>query len=206
MTRVAACDGTRSALRPSRGSDRRLEGEPAEGWRSRRPAVTVAVEAPAMAAECGDRREAHGRLAARKSRQPAAACSGAQNRRNAGAARQPRGPRQVPESPRARALEEARRGLLGPEVNRPPGRREAPAYPSHPRGFPQGRTARATIRQPRKTDEPGTRTASIPRDRRPRAAACSLLQMGSRLLRRAAKRQIPSPIPRRSPGSTSRAR
>jgi hypothetical protein len=89
---VAACDGTRSALRPSRGSDRRLEGEPAEGSRSGRPAVTVAVEAPAMAAECGDRRKAHGR-SARKS-WPAAACSGAQNRRHAGAARRPRGPLQ----------------------------------------------------------------------------------------------------------------
>ena len=39
-----------------------------EGPISRRPAVTVAVEAPAMAAECGDRRKAHGRRVARKSR------------------------------------------------------------------------------------------------------------------------------------------
>ncbi len=39
------------------------------------------------------------------------------------------------------ALEEARPGLLGPEDNRPPGCREAPAYPSHP-GLPPGRTAR----------------------------------------------------------------
>jgi hypothetical protein len=31
------------------------------------------------------------------------------------------------------ALEEARPGLLGPEDNRPPGCREAPAYPSHSR-------------------------------------------------------------------------
>ncbi len=69
------------------------------GPRSRRPAVTVAVEAPATAVECGDRRKAHGRRRARKSRPPAAACSGVQNRRHAGAARQPRGPRQVPEGP-----------------------------------------------------------------------------------------------------------
>ncbi len=100
-----------------------------EGLRSRRPAVTVAVEAPAMAAECGDRREAHGRRRARKSRQPAAACSGAQNRRHAGAARQPRGPPRSQRAPQE-GSQAGPAGLAGAGGQPAPGRREAPAYPS----------------------------------------------------------------------------
>ena len=61
---VATGRGMRIRL-PCAG-DRRLEGE-RDGSKSGRPAATVAVEAPAMAAECGDRREAHGPLAAHPS-------------------------------------------------------------------------------------------------------------------------------------------
>ena len=44
-----------------------------------------------------------------------------------------------------RALEEASAGLLGPEVNRPPGCRKAPAYPSHLAASPAGLVALGEI-------------------------------------------------------------
>ena len=97
---------------------------------------------------CGVRRPPRGTWPAPCSQdQPAAACSGAQNRRHAGAARQPRGPLRVPGGPQV-GPQQARPGLLGPEVNRPPGRREAPAYPSAPRAPPPGLAAGKKRRVP----------------------------------------------------------
>ena len=117
-----------------------------EGPRSRRPAVTVAVEAPAMAAECGDRREAHGRRRARKSRPPAAACSGAQNRRHAGAERRPGDPGKGSRKPDGASREASSQRPSGPAGTGPGSPRGArvPVAPSCPAPGRRGKdTARA---------------------------------------------------------------
>ena len=129
----------------SRGSDRRLEGE-RNGSRSRRPDCDRCRRSPSNGVECGDRPSgAHGRQGARRADHRLQICSGTQiaarGRRKA-AQGTPRGSQEAPQG----ASRQARPGLPGPEDNRPPGCREAPAYPSHPRAAPRGgagRTARA---------------------------------------------------------------
>ncbi len=102
-----------------------------EGRVSGRPAATVAVEAPAMAAECGDRREAHGRPGARIERtsrlQLAAVPKIAATRVPQGS---PGDPSRVPGSSDGSPPAGPGRACRG-RRQPAPGRREAPAYPSH---------------------------------------------------------------------------
>jgi hypothetical protein len=142
--RVAACDGTWMGPFTNLTWQRPAPGRRANGSRSRRPAVTVAVAAPAMARAYGDRRR---HMAARASKGQTAAADLQQdtNRRT----RAPQG------SPGTRAGSQgARRGSQeglprpsGPVRTRPWVADEAPAFPSHPRPSQhhgrRGRTARA---------------------------------------------------------------
>ena len=100
-----------------------------EGSRSRRPAVTVAVEAPAMARSAATAEEAHGRKAADLQRDT--------NRRHAGAARQPGDPPRVSGSPTGFPGRPARGlpGRLGAGPGLPMRR---PRDPSHLRGVSCG--------------------------------------------------------------------
>ena len=58
----------------------------------------------------------------------------------------PGDPSQGPGEPRTGALEQARPGLLGPEVNRPPGRPCGARVPVAPRAMPPAARARETAR------------------------------------------------------------
>ena len=91
---------------PSFMWQRPAPGRRADGSRSRRPAVTVAVEVPAMARSAATAEEAHGRKAADLQRDT--------NRRHAGAARQPGDPPRVSGSPTGFPGRPAR-GLPGPD-------------------------------------------------------------------------------------------
>ena len=76
--------------------------ESPDGSRSRRPAATVAAEAPAMAPVCSDRPEGsrcERRCSGNRTRREAKASQQDTNRRHAGAARQPRDPSRVSGSP-----------------------------------------------------------------------------------------------------------
>ena len=137
-----ACDGTRGALRPPRGQDRRPEGRAAEASRSGRPEPTVSGESVSNGVEpltafggyrwtacCFAWRASGGKPKGARDR----------NRRHAGAVRQP---------PGREALEPGDRFRGGPRGS--PGVRkrsavadEAPAYPSHLRLSRRGGTARA---------------------------------------------------------------
>ena len=108
-----ACDGAFGSS-TQRGSDRRLEGWPS-CWRAQiqeaccRPLPSKRQQWPRSAATA--ERHMAGEAARQRASQPAAACSGAQNRRHAGAARQPRGPLKGPGGPSHEGL---RAGPAGP--------------------------------------------------------------------------------------------
>jgi len=117
---------------PSFMWQRPAPGRRADGSSSRRPAVTVAVEVPAMARSAATAEEAHGRKAADLQRDT--------NRRHAGAARQPGDPRRVSGSPTGFPGRPARGlpGRFGPGPGLPMRR---PRDPSHLAGIPAGRKA-----------------------------------------------------------------
>ena len=122
-------------IRPSHVAAAGAWKESPDGSRSRRPAATVAAEAPAMAPVCSDRPEGsrcERRCSGNRTRREAKASQQDTNRRHAGAARQPRDPSRVPGSPTGfpgrRTTEPPGPGGTGPRVAD-----EAPAYPSHPR-------------------------------------------------------------------------
>ena len=111
-------------IRPSRGSGRRLEGEPTDGSRSRRPGGDRFRQSASNGAEPATALAAQGAMASAGAPE-AKVCPGTEIA-DAGAARQPRGPSKVPGSS-ARGSQGGSPGLLGPVV-------PAPGLPTrHPR-------------------------------------------------------------------------
>ena len=129
----------RGSIRSSRGSGRRLEGEPYGGLRFRRPGPAGSGEAPAMVAEPLPVKGLKARSAklqrwggAGKPKIGSGQKSPTRGRRKA-----TQGPSRSRGAPQG-ALEEARPGLLGPEDNRPPGCQCGTRVPVAPPAFLPG--------------------------------------------------------------------